>query len=179
MIVSHVAQSNPQANDLKAQLLCGSDGAPLEDPPVIFVGLIPKFFGTLPFLRALPVFTRMMPDARVFSAFFVDCVMVISLEKVAPRGKEGSHYCMNTPRTVSPPKTLDPKKNFPLFTCHHDPLLDHGKTTLVDAMLQQSSVFRDNEQVRFVGASTMGWVCLPYRASVERTDFFFCLCRLA
>lgn len=24
---------------------------------------------------------------------------------------------------------------------------DHGKTTLVDAMLQQSSVFRDNEQV--------------------------------
>lgn len=29
-------------------------------------------------------------------------------------------------------------------------LLDHGKTTLVDAMLQQSSVFRDNEQVRLV-----------------------------
>lgn len=28
---------------------------------------------------------------------------------------------------------------------------DHGKTTLVDAMLQQSSVFRDNEQVRARG----------------------------
>lgn len=27
---------------------------------------------------------------------------------------------------------------------------DHGKTTLVDAMLQQSAVFRDNEQVSFV-----------------------------
>lgn len=26
--------------------------------------------------------------------------------------------------------------------------VDHGKTTLVDAMLQQSSVFRDNEEVR-------------------------------
>ena len=41
--------------------------------------------------------------------------------------------------------------------CHSLPVLprllvrctpDHGKTTLVDAMLQQSSVFRDNEQVR-------------------------------
>lgn len=31
-------------------------------------------------------------------------------------------------------------------------LLDHGKTTLVDAMLQQSSVFRDNEQVRSISA---------------------------
>jgi translation initiation factor 2 gamma subunit (eIF-2gamma) len=27
--------------------------------------------------------------------------------------------------------------------------VDHGKTTLVDAMLRQSAVFRDNEKVRF------------------------------
>ena len=26
--------------------------------------------------------------------------------------------------------------------------VDHGKTTLVDAMLRQSGTFRDNEQVR-------------------------------
>lgn len=55
---------------------------------------------------------------------------------------------------------MNPKQKFrPFIPPPQKNLLDHGKTTLVDAMLQQSSVFRDNEQVRRGGASTVGWVC--------------------
>lgn len=65
------------------------------------------------------------------------------------------------PKQISAPSF--PQKN----------LLDHGKTTLVDAMLQQSSVFRDNEQVRRVGASTVGWVCHVCLVKLLLRETFF------